>query len=553
MSPDQLEAIQAARAAYSKGAWADATDLFLTADAESELEVDDLESLIWAAGISARDSVMIAGLERLYAHYAGSENHVECARTAFWCGLRNMLIGEVGLGSGWLQRAAKHAEQTAPDCVQRGYLLLPQVYMHRGKGNYEAAIEVADKAIAIGETGKEPDLVAMAGSLKGGILFRLGRIDEGYVPIDEAMLLANSQRLSPVVCGVVYCEIVASCCRVLEMVRAREWTAILTDWCRRNPQAKAFNGVCQVHRAEVLQLEGNWSEAFAEAERAGNGLSGTTEHTAMANAAYRRGEILRLRGEFDKSDAEYRLAGEIGVDPQPGLALLRLAQGRYEEATTGIRRALETAGDMPRKTALLPAGIEIFIASGDLHEAERLCVEMSDIAEGFGTEILARVADQGRGSLALARGRLSDAVTDLTRARRYWAEFGAPYLVARLRVDIARGCIELDDLESADRELDAAENIFRELGAEPDLARILEIRTGSRPPGPGNLTARERQVLALVADGSTNREIADELNVSPKTVNRHVENIFGKLGVSSRAAAVAEGLKTGSIDARRNG
>jgi DNA-binding CsgD family transcriptional regulator len=464
-----------------------------------------------------------------------------------------MLMGEVGLASGWLQRAAKHAEQTPSDCVQRGYLLLPQVHMHRAKGNYEAAIEVADKAIAIGENSNEPDLIAMAGSLKGGILFRLGRIDEGYAPIDEAMLLANSQRLSPVVCGVVYCEIVASCCRVLEMVRAREWTAILTDWCRRNPQARVFNGVCQVHRAEVLQLEGNWAEAFAEAERAGDGLSGTTEHTAMANAAYRRGEILRMRGEFDRSDAEYRLAGEIGIDPQPGLALLRLAEGRREEAIAGIRRALETAGDMPRKTALLPAGIEIFIACGDLDHAERLCGEMSEIAERFATEILARVADQGHGSLALARGQFSDAVTALTRARRYWSEFGAPYLVARLRVDIARGCLELGDLESAEREFDAAENIFRDLGAEPDLARILEVRTGSKATGSGNLTARECQVLALVADGGTNRDVAEELGLSPKTVNRHIENIFGKLGVSSRAAAVAKGLQIGSIDARRSG
>jgi ATP/maltotriose-dependent transcriptional regulator MalT len=458
-----------------------------------------------------------------------------------------MQIGEVGLGSGWLQRAAKHAEQTPPDCVQRGYLLLPQVYVRRGKGAYEAAIEIADKAIAIGENGDEPDLIALAGSMKGGILFRLGRIDEGYIPIDEAMLLANSQRLSPVVCGVVYCEVVTSCCRVLEMVRAREWTAILTDWCRRNPQAKAFNGVCQVHRAEVLQLEGNWSEAFAEAERAGHGLSGTTEQTAMGNAAYRRGEILRLRGEFEKSDAEYRQAGEIGIDPQPGLALLRLAQGRHDEAAAAMRRALETAPDMPRKTALLPAGIEIFIACGDLEAAERLCCELSDIADLFGTDILARVADQGHGSLALARGEFGHAVAALTRARRYWSEFGAPYLVARLRVDIARGCGELGDSESAEREFEAAERIFRDLGAAPDLVRIQAIRTGSGAPKADNLTARERQVLSLVADGSTNREIARELGLSAKTVNRHVENIFGKLGASSRAAAVAKALKTGSI------
>ncbi|WP_349365562.1 MAG: response regulator transcription factor [Nitratireductor rhodophyticola] len=552
MPKNLRETLRAAKDAYSEGAWADATELFLNADAESELGADDLEALVWAAGISAQDRVMLDGLERLYRHYAADENHVECVRMAFWSGLRNMLIGEVGLGSGWLQRAAKHAEQTAPDCVQRGYLLLPQIYMQRGKGDYEAAIEFADKAIAVGENGEDPDLIALAGSLKGGILFRLGRIGEGYVPIDEAMLLANSRRLSPVVCGVVYCEIVASCCRVLEMVRAREWTAILNEWCRRNPQAKAFNGVCKVHRAEVLQLEGNWNEAFAEAERAANGLIGTTEHTATANAAYRRGEILRLRGEFDKSDAEYRLAEEIGVDPQPGLALLRLAQGQREEALAGLRRALKTAGDMPRKAALLPSGIEIFIACSALHEAERLCREMSDIAEHFGTEILARVADQGHASLALARGKYSDAVPALTRARRYWSEFGAPYLVARLRVDIARACAELGDVESAEREFDAAEKIFEDLGAAPDLARILKMRTGSKAARADNLTTRERQVLALVADGGTNRKIADELKLSPKTVNRHLENIFGKLGVSSRAAAVAKGLQLGSIDLRRN-
>lgn len=547
MSQRPLEPIQAARDAYRQGAWADATDLFVRADAECELGIDDLDALVWAAGIAARDREMLAALERLYAHHAARDDHEQCARAAFWCGLRNMLIGEAVLGSGWLQRAARHAEHTSPDCIQRGYLLLPQIFMLRRKGDYEAAIDLAEQAIGIGENGSEPDLIALACSIKGGTLFRLARIDEGYVPIDEAMLLASSRRLSPLVSGIVYCEIVASCCRVHEMVRAREWTAILTDWCRRNPQARAFSGVCQVHRAEVLQLEGNWSEAFAEAERAGRGLTGTAERTALANAAYRRGEILRLRGAFEKSDAEYRLAEEIGLDPQPGLALLRLAQDRRGEAVAAIRRALETADDLARKAVLLPAAIEIFIACGDLDAAERRCGEMSDIAERFGTEILARVADQGCGSLALARREFGDAVAALSRVRRYWSEFGAPYLVARLRVDIARSYAGLGDWESAEREFEAAAGIFQELGAGPDVARIHELRTGSKATGANDLTARERQVLALVADGGTNREVAEQLGLSVKTVNRHVENIFDKLGVSSRAAAVAKALKTGSI------
>lgn len=544
MESNRIETIDAARKAYRRNAWADATELFLLADAEAALDVVDLEALVWAAGIAARDAEMLAALERLYGYHEARSDHENCAHAAFWCGLRNMMIGEVGLGSGWLQRAAKHADATPPDCVQRGYLILPQVFMLRAKGDYEAAVAAANEALAFGERLGDTDLVALAGSLKGGILFRLGRIDEGYGPIDEAMLLANGERLSPIVSGVVYCEIVSSCCRVQEMARAREWTAILDAWCRRNPQARAFNGVCQVHRAEVLQLEGNWSEAYAEAERAGEGLKGTTEQTAMATAAYRRAEILRLRGRLDEAEAEYRRAGEIAIDPQPGLALLRLAKGRRDEAAAMIRRAIETAADMPRKTALLPAGIEIRLACGDLDGAEDLCAEMTEIAGHFGTEILARVADQGCGALALARGDAAAAVAALSKARRYWSEFGAPYLVARLRLDIARGCTELGDTESAAMELAAAEKTFRELGAAPDLARLRAIR-GDRTPG--NLTAREREVLALLAEGNSNRKIATDLGLSPKTVNRHVENIFNKLGVSSRAAAVAKGLKSGTI------
>ena len=540
------EAIEAARSAYRCNAWSDATELFLQADAQNGLEEQDLEALAWASGIAARDTEMLAALERLYAIHEEREDLENCARTAFWCGLRNMMIGQVGLGSGWLQRAGRHAELTPPDCVQRGYLILPRVFMHRTKGAYEAAAAAADEALAYGATAGDDDLVALAGSLKGGILFRLGRVGEGYGPIDEAMLLANAERLSPLVCGVVYCEIVASCCRVQEMVRAREWTAILDAWCRRNPQAKAFNGVCQVHRAEVLQLGGEWGEAYAEAERAAEGLKGTTEQTAMATAAYRRGEILRLRGAFDPAEAEYRRASEIGVDPQPGLALLRLAQGKGDEAAAMIHRALDIALDMPRKAALLPAGIEICVGRGDLESCDALCAELTKIAERFGTDILARVADQGFGKLALARGETADAMASLTRARRYWSDFGAPYLVACLRVDIARGCAQLGDSAGAAMELEAAEKTFRALGAAPDLARLRAIR-GERSPGEGRLTARECEVLKLLADGGSNRQIAAALGLSPKTVNRHVENIFDKLGVSSRAAAVAKGLKAGMI------
>lgn len=543
--PDAI--LRAARAAYAQAAWADATDLFLKADARAPLGPDDLDALVWAAAVAARDREMLAALERLYAHHEAAGDHEECARAAFWSGLRNMMIGEVSLGGGWLQRAETHAERTAPDSVQRGYLLLPKVLMHRGKGALDEAICCADRAISAGQTAGEFDLVALAGSLKGGILFSLGRIEEGYGPIDETMLLAKAERLSPIVTGIVYCEIVSACCRVQEMVRAREWTDVLNAWCHRNPQARAFNGVCQVHRAEVLQLEGNWTEAYAEAERAGEGLQGTTEQTAMATAAYRRGEIHRLRGAFAEADADYRRADEIGIDPQPGLALLRLAEGRKEEAAAMIRRAIENAVDMPKRAALLPAGVEILAAAGALEDAGGLCTEMAGIAEVFGTEILARVSDHCQGTLTLARGDPGTALPALDRARRYWSTFGAPYLDARLRLDIASGHLALGERERAGAELEAAEKLLETLGAAPDLCRLRALR-GERPAGGATgLTPRECEVLGRMAEGLTNRQIAHELGLSPKTVNRHVENIFNKLGVASRAAAVATAMKAGAI------
>lgn len=546
MTERSSETLEAARAAHDRNAWADATDLFLRADDEAGLSTEDLEALVWSAAVAARDRTMLSALERLYWHFSEQDDHVNAARTAFWSGLRNMMIGEIGLGSGWLARASKHADRTPEGCAQRGYLLLPTVIMLRGKGVYDEAAEVAGKAMRVGEASSDFDLVALAGSLQGGILFRLGRIDEGYAPIDEAMLLANGGRLSPVVSGIVYCEIVASCCRILEMGRAREWTEILDDWCRRNPQAKAFNGVCQVHRAEVLQLEGKWTEALAEAECAGEGLKGTTEQTAMATAAYRRAEIHRLRGDFDAAEEQYRRAGEIAIDPQPGLALLRLAQGRGEDAAAMIRRALETVPDLPRKAALLPAAIEICGACGEFETTDDMCGELTAIAKYFGTEVLARVADQCCGTRALARGEFAQGVAALTRARSYWSDFGAPYLVARLRIEIARGCAALGDAETAELELDAAESLLRELGAVPDLARVRALRRKSGASVDG-LTAREREVLSGIAEGRSNREIAEGLGLSPKTVNRHVENIFDKLGVSSRAAAVAKCLRSGDI------
>ena len=528
--------------AYVDGAWSDATDLFLLADSAAPLAAGDIEALGWAAAISGRDQDMLGAFERLHAHCAALDDDVGAARAAFWTGLRLMMMGEVSRGAGWLQRAGGHAERTPPDCAQRGYLLLPQIQMHRSKGAFDAALDAAGRAIAMGQRVGDPDLVALAGCLKGGILFALGRIADGFVPIDETMLLATDGRLSPLVCAVVYCDVISACCRVQEMVRAREWTAELTAWCARNPQARAFNGQCLVHRAEIMQLEGDWAAALEEARKASEQLQGTNERTAMASAAYRRGEICRLQGRFADAEAHYLEASDLGRDPQPGLALLRRAQGRTEDAGTIILRAVETAAeDLLGQAALLPACVEILLAAGALDQAADAATRLRHIAERFDTEMLAMLSDQAWGALDFANGNVAGAIALLAKVRNFWAELGAPYLAARLRVEIARGYASLGDAESADLELTAAEKVFRDLGAEPDLAAARALRSSGGRRNP--LTPREREVLARLAEGLTNRETADALGLSAKTVNRHVENIFNKIGVSTRAAAVAKAMK----------
>ena len=426
------------------------------------------------------------------------------------------------------------------------YLLLPQIQMHRSKGAFDAALDAANRAIETGQREDEPDLVALARCLKGGILLGLGRIAEGLAPIDETMLLASDGRLSPLVCAVVYCDVISACCRAQEMVRAREWTAELTAWCVRNPQARAFNGQCLVHRAEIMQLEGDWAGALEEAREASAHLEGTNERTAMASAAYRRGEICRLQGRVAEAEEHYRGASDLGRDPQPGLALLLLAEGESNDAGAMILRAVETAADdLLAQAALLPACVEILVAAGALDRAAEAVGRLRGIAEKFDTEMLAILVDQAQGSLDCATGNTGAAIALLSKVRNFWADLGAPYLAARLRTVIAGGYAALGDAESAQIEMTAAEEVFRRLGAEPDLAAVRAFRRGDG--GRNLLTPREREVLARLAEGLTNRETAEAMSLSAKTVNRHVENIFNKIGVSSRAAAVAKAIKAGLL------
>jgi DNA-binding CsgD family transcriptional regulator len=352
------------------------------------------------------------------------------------------------------------------------------------------------------------------------------------------MVAVTAGELSSLVTGLMYCSVIQACQEVYAFGRAREWTAALAQWCDEQPEMVAFTGVCRVHRAEIMQLRGAWQDAIEEAQRPRERAQGVSLQTVAA-ALYQQAEVHRLRGEFDSAEEAYRSASHCGLQPQPGLALLRLAQGRTGAAVAAIRRAVSATADRLQRTKLLPAYVETALAAGDVEDARIACHELEEIAASFDPGALGALAAHARGAVELAEGHASAALGSLRQAWQVWQQVEAPYAAARVRVLIGLACRSLGDDEGGGLELDAARAVFEQLGAAPDLARIESLIRSGPSDRPHGLTPRELQVLRLVAAGKTNKAIAAELFLSEKTVDRHVSNILTKLDVPSRAAATA--------------
>lgn len=411
-------------------------------------------------------------------------------------------------------------------------------------GNDPASEALARQALAIGERCSDIDLIAFARCYLGRALVRQGRVEEGIASLDEAMLPAADGKLSPIVTGLVYCNLIAACRQVYAFDRSREWTEALSNWCGAQPQLIQFNGVCLLHRAEIMELNGAWQDSIAEARRATRLLAHSSSNEAAAGAAYQEAEIHRLRGEFAAAEDLYRAASRLGLEPQPGMALLRLMQGRAEQAAATIRRVLATTKAPLGRARLLPALVEITMAAGAADEAHEACEELEMIAGRFATDILAAMAAQAKGQIEMAGGDSAAALGHFRAALTTWQRAGAPYLEARLRVLAGQACRMLGDEDGAELEFEAARSIFTALGAAPDLARVDQLIQPASTPSHG-LTRREIEVLGLVATGKTNRLIATDLGLSEKTVDRHLSNIFDKLAVNSRAAATAYAFQNG--------
>src|SRR5215467_136531 len=530
------------RLAYERRAWEEAYDGLSQASATEPLGADDVERLAWSATLTGRDEPALEAFERLHQLRLDAGDDHRAARAAFWVALRAMTLGQTARASGWLGRAERLVDPDREDCAECGYLRLPRIFRLTAAGDHLGARTTAAEVATIGDRFKDPDLSALGRDFQGRAMIREGRLSEGLRCFDEAMVAATCGELSPIVTGLVYCDAIAACQQTHALDRAREWTMALSGWCEAQPQLVPFAATCLVHRSEVMQLGGAWTEAFEEARRASTRLSHARGGDA-GHAAYQEGEIHRLRGELAEAEQAYARASERGRDPHPGLALLRLAQGRIDVAAAASRRVLSETSDPLKRTRFLPAHVEIMLAASDLGEARRASGELSELAERFGMELLSAMAQHAKGALALAEGDARSAIDPLRHARDAWQGVGAPYLSARVRLLMARAFQALGDTDGVALEVDAAKKVFNQLGAAPDVAAAEAIAApapvGARPTAAHGLSARELEVLLLVASGKTNKAIADALFLSEKTVDRHVSNIFVKLDVPTRAAATA--------------
>jgi ATP/maltotriose-dependent transcriptional regulator MalT len=340
--------------------------------------------------------------------------------------------------------------------------------------------------------------------------------------------------VSPIPAGIIYCAVVDGCVEACDLRRAAEWTEALRRWCDDQPDLVPYRGQCMVHRSQVLLAQGSWADAATEAELACRRLADPL-HPALGLAHYQRGELHRLRGELDAAAEAYREASRCGHDPVPGFALLRLAEGDVDGAVRAVRRMLDEHGVGPARSGLLAAAVEARLAAGDTAEAGELAEELGELAAAMGTEMVSAFAEHARGTVLLASGDVPAAIAALRAACKTWRDLQMPYEVARTRFQLGVAYRAVGDDDAAELELDGARATFQSLGAAVELARI----EAAAPAEPGVLTGRERQVLRLVASGKTNREIAGELVISEHTVSRHLQNMFMKLGVTSRAAATA--------------
>ena len=538
-------ALERGRAAARARQWQEAFTALGIADAEAPLALDDLETHALAAYLTGREEASTTLWTRAHREALAAEDPRRAARHAFLIGSGLIFRGEVAPAVGWFARGARVLDGYE-DCAEHHWLRtlngLVQMFGGDPVGAQPTFHECAGAAARFGDH----DLATMARLGEGMCKVMVGDAARGLTLLDEAMVAVTAGEVSPVYAGMTYCTVISACTDGFDLRRAREWTAALERWCDSQPDLVPYRGNCLVHRCELLQLHGDWGEATAAAIQACEYLSGPTTWDSLGAAYYQLGELQRLRGEIGAAEESYRQASRAGRSPEPGLAMLRLAQGKVGVAVSMIQRALAETEELGARARLLAAAAEIMIVAGRLDAARTAADELAGLAGRIDSPYLHALADTARGAVRLAQGDAPSALRLLRAAGSAWRELGVPHQTARVGILIGMACRAMGDEETAQLELDGARVVLERLGARLDLERLdALVVTPEHVRGDRLLTGREVEVLRLVAKGHTNRAIAKELGVADKTVARHLSNIFRKIDVPSRAAATAYAYENG--------
>lgn len=561
-----MSALEHGREAYAERRWPDAVGQYTAADHDAELPASDLEQLATSVILTGRASEGVDILARAHLKYLADGDYPAAARCAFWTGMNFILLGEPARSAGWLGRAHRIVEDLPEPCPVEGLLFVPAGLGALYQGDGAAAAEAFTRAADLGRERGDADTAALGTLGLGQAKIMLGQLDDGLALLDEAMVAVTLGEISPVPAGIIYCAVIETCHLAFDLHRAHEWTRALDRWCVAQQNLVAFSGQCQMHRAELYRLHGAWTEAI-DAAKTAQDLAFRGDRMATYGGFYEQGEIHRLRGDFDAAEAAYLHAQETGFPPHPGLALLRLAQGKPDQAQSLLRQAMDGAAPDYRRR-MLAARVEIELAAGDVRAARDAMEELASLCASIDMPLLHALAEQSEASVLFHEGYPEAALVLVRRAWSRWLSLDAPFEAARCRALLASLCAALGDEESARLERAAARAVFSELGAAPALSGLeLSALEQSAPVAPvarteplptsgndvghaagaGPLTARETEVVQLVSAGLSNRDIAAELFISEKTVARHLSNIFTKLGLTSRAAATAYAYRHGLV------
>jgi DNA-binding NarL/FixJ family response regulator len=534
--------VDAGREAAADRRWADALELLARVDARGGLGASDLEVLATAALLRGEPRACVDALSRAYAAHLGVQDTAGAARSAGWLALNLIEQGDFTNTVLWAARAMRIVGAMAEPGALAGFVRLAGAVGQLGSGNAAEAVRSFEEILEVAERAGDRELAAFTRLGLGKSLIEAGSSAEGFACLDLAMGAVSAGDVPTLTSGVIACASISDALLAFDLERGERWTAVLGRWCGEQPQLIAFSGQCHALEAALFLVRGAWAQASTAVDlalarfRAG-------DYRAIWGAPYQAAELARLRGAFHSAEESYRRAAESGWEAQPGVSLLHLALGRTARAQEEIRRSAAGADPVTRRS-LLPALIEIEVAAGDPASARRALEELRHARPGTATPMLDATVATADARVLLAEGRAADALAAARAAVQAWDAVGAPYEAARSRVLAGRARRALGEAEDAKADFEAAREEFVELGAEPALADLAALMGDRRA---GALTPRELEVLRLVSTGLTNRGIGAKLSLSEKTIARHLANIFGKLGISTRAAATAYAYENGLV------